>query len=1578
MKKIPTTLTKKMVTPIKLLIAAIYGLVVVSTAVAQTDTWVGNTDANWATAANWNFSSGSAVNPSGDLLYFGVAGSSGALLTNNLSGYSFSGLTFNSGATAFTFAGNGFALAGGITNNASSVPTINNNFILAGNETILDASGNITLGGVISDGGNGYSLTFPGLSSGGHTIVVTNVNTYSGPTIFGGSFGGANGAYAFDYNGQGSSPNSVFYQGVQGSGDAAYYVSNPNVAGTVQRTAGFIYNGLSLGGNNFNNFTINGTTAGNVVENFGPFTLNSGQLNGTILTPSGDGNVQVLFSSVIRQPGTSFYFGRSDNNVSALGLSPIVNQQAAQANIVFATPPALSGNEGTVNTNTGTPDVSILPWAITAAGLSTYDSTYGVRGLSASETTAFSSGMALSAGNGGTNGQNASVAANVTLSASTTINSLSIGGNTLNMQLTNTLTITSGRIECGVGPTIGASVNDGYLNFGAAEGILVTENARHTTVNSCIAGSGGVTYVFNDFNNTGGSCALEGTNTYSGVTTVEGNNNGLSLLLYNKLALQNSTLNYNNYGASITFESGPGSFVFGGLEGAQNLAIPYPLTVGGDSQSTTYSGILSGAGSLTKIGTGAFTLTGANTYSGGTVLSSGQLNINNGGSSSANSAIGIAALTIGGGTIDNTSGSSLTLLPNNAQNWNANFTFNGSSSLNLGTGLVGLGGNVQVIVNANTLTVGGVISGTGDSLAKAGNGTLSLSAANSYTGNTTVSGGILALTGSGSIGSSPAITVANRATLDVSGLSSTFTLGGSQTLYGAGTINGSVATSSGSQIYADAGTPYATNTFNNNLTLASGAVANFQLGATANGVNDLIAVGGSLTLNGNTINISAPSASANLDTSDYTLFTSPNSISGGAAVTPNWIVQPLNYGHYTIVTSGNTIKLHYSSIVNPAGSGSAIPNPANRSQSILVSVTVTTPGSSPVSTVTLNAAPIGGVSSVSLVEVGASDVYTNALTVGAGVASGSTPLTATITDSDGGTATVMVPLTILSATEAWDGGGTDNNWSDTANWVGGSSPLGGDAITFAGTTRLTPVMDSSYALSAITFNSTAGDFIVTNAPGAVLTLEGAGITNNSANPQSLNVAINLSTAQTIDAASGNVTLSGNVSGASSLTLIGNNALGLSGANTYGGGTTVGAGTVVVANNSALGSGTVSLSGGSISNAAGASYSVPNNVAVSSAADVGVGPGDSLTLSGLVSGGANLTKTGGGSLVLQNANSISGGVTVNAGALVVGNNSAAGSGLLTLGNATLANIAGNSYSLAIPVSLSGAASVNIGTNDALTLSGIITNSGSLALIGAGTVTIPGGNANSYSGGTTLGAGTLIVGNTSISPLGSGTLTFAGGTLADGGAAPVTLSNNIVLVTNTTTHLNPTSFNGTGLTLAGNISGPGNIEVNDSGNIYDSFALEGTNSLFTGTFTVDNNGYQRFAFIGANSGSASAAFVLNAAGADEQKIILGVNQTNTIAFGSLSGGGWIRNDSNPSLGIIRVGDLNTSTKFDGIFNQAGGTGTIGLLKVGTGTLTMTNGAPASAGGGAGAYSGPTEVAGGQLLISVVNSRPGVGSG
>jgi autotransporter-associated beta strand protein len=210
--------------------------------------------------------------------------------------------------------------------------------------------------------------------------------------------------------------------------------------------------------------------------------------------------------------------------------------------------------------------------------------------------------------------------------------------------------------------------------------------------------------------------------------------------------------------------------------------VPESMTVNNTNAYTfTGTGYLSGPMTLTKTGPGALTLASANTYTGGTVLQQGQLNIND------PSAIGSTAsvLTIAGvSSLDNTSGVALTLSTNNPQAWNADFTFIGSNNLNLGTGAVTLGADRLVTVNANNLTVGGAIGGS-FGITKAGAGTLTLGGALSYSGNTLVSTGTLRVTSGANI-LIPGIEVASGAVFEWAPTVNNVSFGG--TLTGTGKV----------------------------------------------------------------------------------------------------------------------------------------------------------------------------------------------------------------------------------------------------------------------------------------------------------------------------------------------------------------------------------------------------------------------------------------------------------------------------------------------------------------------------------------------------------------------------------------------------------------------------------------------------------------------------------------------------------------------------------------------------------------------------------------------------------------------
>ncbi|MCX6896890.1 MAG: autotransporter-associated beta strand repeat-containing protein, partial [Verrucomicrobia bacterium] len=146
---------------------------------------------------------------------------------------------------------------------------------------------------------------------------------------------------------------------------------------------------------------------------------------------------------------------------------------------------------------------------------------------------------------------------------------------------------------------------------------------------------------------------------------------------------------------------------------------------------------IDGSFGLIKNGVGPLILSGTNnTFTGGLTLNAGTVSLNH------PSVLGGGTFTIAGGTIDNTSGNAISNINNNAQSWNADPVFTGTSDLNLGTGAVTLGANRLVTVAAGGLTVGGGISGA-FTLTKAGAGSLTLGGANTYTGHTTVSNGTL-------------------------------------------------------------------------------------------------------------------------------------------------------------------------------------------------------------------------------------------------------------------------------------------------------------------------------------------------------------------------------------------------------------------------------------------------------------------------------------------------------------------------------------------------------------------------------------------------------------------------------------------------------------------------------------------------------------------------------------------------------------------------------------------------------------------------------------------------------------------
>lgn len=232
------------------------------------------------------------------------------------------------------------------------------------------------------------------------------------------------------------------------------------------------------------------------------------------------------------------------------------------------------------------------------------------------------------------------------------------------------------------------------------------------------------------------------------------------------------------------------------LSGGGIATLATPLTLGTAQTwdvDATGSLIVSGdttfTGSLNKTNTGALTLSGNNSGAGAITLSAGTLNLNSA------TALGTGTFTIGAGTTINTAANNA-LTTNNAQNWNGDFTFTGTASLNLGTGAVNLVNSAIVTSStaASALTVGGVISDGGNNraLTKAGAGSLVLNGVNTYGGLTTINAGALRITNGSSLGSTAAgTTQSGSSALELDGTSGALTVGAEAlTINGGGISNG--------------------------------------------------------------------------------------------------------------------------------------------------------------------------------------------------------------------------------------------------------------------------------------------------------------------------------------------------------------------------------------------------------------------------------------------------------------------------------------------------------------------------------------------------------------------------------------------------------------------------------------------------------------------------------------------------------------------------------------------------------------------------------------------------------------------
>ncbi len=264
---------------------------------------------------------------------------------------------------------------------------------------------------------------------------------------------------------------------------------------------------------------------------------------------------------------------------------------------------------------------------------------------------------------------------------------------------------------------------------------------------------------------------------------------------------------------------------------------------------------------------------------------------------------------------------------------------------------------------------------------------------------------------------------------------------------------------------------------------------------------------------------------------------------------------------------------------------------------------------------------------------------------------------------------------------------------------------------------------------------------------------------------------------------------------------------LTGANTFTGGLIVNAGTVQLGDNGnhLAPASRVTVNGGTFRLGA-ADQTLTSLNGNGGTIDLFNGTGRTLTLAGddtaaissaIVGTGAQLVKSGSGTLTLGGISTYSGGTTLNSGTLLVASNSALGTGTVTLnggrlgatgGAHTLANavvlnnhttFTGDSrLTLAGTFTLARTFELAVDAGSTLAISGPIAQSGgtrTLQKFGAGTLELTG--ANTYTGGTLIADGTVRINNTTGSAFGTGAVTIdTAGTLTGAGVFSGALQNN----------------------------------------------------------------------------------------------------------------------------------------------------------------------------------------------------------
>ncbi|HFK2585685.1 TPA: autotransporter-associated beta strand repeat-containing protein, partial [Salmonella enterica subsp. enterica serovar Derby] len=783
-----------------------------------------------------------------------------------------------------------------------------------------------------------------------------------------------------------------------------------------------------------------------------------------------------------------------------------------------------------------------------------------------------------------------------------------------------------------------------------------------------------------------GTLILNAENTYTGGTTIsEG-----TLVANNVEALgtgnvtDNATLELNTGGDFDNAISGSGQVVKSGdktltLSGANSYTGGTTISGGtlvatnvealgsGDvtdnatlelNTGGTFDNVISGSGQVVKSGDEMLTLSGANSYTGGTTISGGTLVASNVEALGSGDVTDNATLELNtGGDFDNAiSGSGQVVKSgDDALTLSGNNSYTGGTLISDGTLVAS---NVEALGSGDVtndavleLNTGGdfdnAISGSGQ-VVKSGDKTLTLSGANSYTGGTTISGGTLVASNVEALGSGD---ITDNATLELN-------TGGDfdNAISGSGQV-----VKSGDETLTLSGT----NTYTGGTTISGGTLIATHVNALGTGAIDNRA---SLLLD----------ASGQFAVTDLTTESGGNTEIGAGSTLQATTLTQKSDSTLTINLNSNTADpvIHAASQVSLAG--------------------------------TLDITGVGDVLDSDPASTDDLDTFT-LIASDKTIAGDFEKLTVAGMDAD--------LADFITVDGRIDDTGKQYELTTALTWYADRD----DAVTDAhGTFNLTNA-DGSFAVNTVLENvdATLDPDSATGWDGTSLIKQGAGtLILNAENTYTVGTTISGGTlvATNVDAlGSGDVTddatlelntggtFDNAISGSGQVVKSGDKMLTLSGTNSYSGGTLISGGTLVATNVDALGSGDVTDDATLELNTGG-------------------------TFDNAISGSGQVVKSGDDTLTLSGSNTYTGGTIISGGTLVASNVEALGTGDVT-NDAVLELNTGGDFDNAI----SGSGQVVKSGDETLTLSG----------------------SNTYTGGTLISGGTLVASN--VEALGSGDVT-----------------------------------------------------------------------------------------------------------------------------------------------------------------------------------------------------------------------------